>query len=113
MEVRQGISTDYAKEKWDITLDETDLQRLRHEYGQLFGDPDIIKEPVPTWLAMMLLTLEAERFVLVQAPKFGRDVAAVKEQLRANRESFATAMSTATGLTLDETRKVILPEAPR
>jgi hypothetical protein len=74
-----------------------------------------------TLQAMLLLAGEAERFVLVQAPKYGKPVEdlpdgtpGVRSQIRENRDSFATALSLVTGLTLDETRKRVgLPEAPR
>lgn len=103
MEVRQGISTEYAKEKFDVTLDETDLIRLANEYG-------ISADQLTTTTAYLLLTLEAERFVLVQSPKYGRSVEEVRGQLRTNREQFATALSLATGLSQEEMLKRVLPE---
>jgi hypothetical protein len=122
MEVRNGIRGEFGSDPFDIILDETDLQRLKYEYGRLLGDPEAMGnlEEMPTWVAMLLLTLEAERFVLVQAPKYGRPVEdsvnaagltvpGIRSQIHANREQFATALATATGLTLEETRKVVLP----
>jgi hypothetical protein len=102
MQVTQGISNDYAKDKFSITLDETDLIRIANEYG-LAQTP----EQLTTVQVMLLLTTEAERFVLVQAPKYGRDVETVRRQIQENREQFATALTLATGLTLEETRKKI------
>jgi hypothetical protein len=111
VQVTQGIGTDYNKEKFAITLDEADLIRLANEYG-------IAQEmsQLTTAQAMLLLTTEAERFVLVQAPKFGRPVEdwtddrgavhpGVRRQIADNREKFATALTFVTGLALEETRK--------
>jgi len=108
MEVRQGISTDYAKERFDISLDETDLARLAQEYGFYAREQE---HGLNTLQVCRLLTLEAERFVLVQAPKYGRDTAVVIEQLRANREQFAAVLVELTGVKLAEMRKRVgLPE---
>jgi hypothetical protein len=101
MEVRQGISTDYAKERFDISLDETDLARLALEFGiEVYQ----VRE-LTTLQACKLLTLDAERFVLIQAPKYGRDTAVVREQLRSNREQFAHALATLKGTELETERK--------
>lgn len=101
MEVQQGIANDYGKDKFAITLNEVDLQRICTQYKitQPPGELDTVT-------AMLLLSLEAERFVLVQAPKYGRDVEEVRQQIAANRESFATALTMATALSLEETRKM-------
>ncbi|SRR5712692_829015 len=99
MEVRQGVSTEYGKQRFDITLDETDLVRLCNEYGVM--DPSNLT----TVQVYLLLTLEAERFCLVQAPKMGQAAASVVKQIRANREQFAGLLAEMTGLELAETRK--------
>lgn len=102
MVVTMGIShPDYAREKFSITLDETDLERICVQYG-LFK-----RDELTTDQAMLLLTTEAERFVLVQAPKYGRDIEVVREQLRQNRECMSTVLTAITALTLDETRKTV------
>lgn len=98
MEVRQGIATEYAKEKFDVTLDEVDLARLGAEYG--FDPASLSLDQV-----YLVLTLEANRYVLVQAPKLGRPVEDVRAQLRSNREEFAVLLSTIAGMDIDEARK--------
>lgn len=108
MEVRAGIATQYGAEKFDITLDENDLRRLASEYG-FYADP--AENGCTTLQAYLLLTLEAERFILVQAPKYGRPVDQVRAQIAENREQFAAALTMVTGLSLDETRKRVMPEA--
>ena len=107
MHVTQGISTEYSKEKFAILLDETDLIRLMNEYG-IEQEP----EKLTTVQAMLLLTTEAERFVLVQAPKYGKPVEdqpdgtkGIRTLLAENREQFVTALTLATGWTLEESRK--------
>lgn len=85
MEVRMGISTDYAKEKFDITLDEADLARLCGEHDI----SDSQANAMTVAQVFLLLSKEAERYVLVQAPKFGRPAEQVQEQLAQNREDFA------------------------
>jgi hypothetical protein len=102
MEVHQGIATDYGQDKFDVSLDETDLARLANEYG-FYGSPS--ENGLTTLQAWVLLTLEAERFVLVQSPKYGRDMAQVVTQIQANREQFATILVEVTGLELGECRK--------
>jgi hypothetical protein len=102
MEVRQGISTDYAKDRFDVSLDETDLARLANDYGFYETPREGGLSSIQAWL---LLTLEAERYVLVQAPKYGRDMAEVVGQIKANREQFATVLAEVTGLELGECRK--------
>lgn len=63
-----------------------------------------------------LLTLEAQRYVLVQAPKYGRPledqqdghggvIPGVKSELLANREQFAATLADITGLEPAEARK--------
>ncbi len=106
-EARMGISTDYSRERFDVALDETDLQRLATEYGFDYA------AGLTTMQAVRLLTVEAERYALIQAPKFGRPVDAVRAQLLANREEFAVALADVTGLGLAQTRKQLgLPDAP-
>jgi hypothetical protein len=89
-------------------LDETDLSRLASEYG-IAQTP----EQLPTREAYMLLALEAERFVLVQAPKYGRPVESVKAQIRSNREQFASVLAAVTGLSVAECMKRVMPETPQ
>jgi hypothetical protein len=102
---RMGISTDYSRERFDCGLGEEDLQRLAAEYG-------FDASHLTCGQAMHLLTVEAERYVLVQAPKFGRPVEQVVAQLRANREEFAVALVDVTGRELEEMRKMLkLPPA--
>lgn len=63
MEVRIGNSIELADTSWrrqDITLDETDLQRLLIDAGH---NPDIF---VPTDKAFRILELEAQRLLLYQ-----------------------------------------------
>lgn len=102
MEVTQGISTDYAKEKFNVTLDEADLIRLAGEYD--------LPEPrkMTTFQACRLLTLEAERFVLIQAPRYGRKADESRDQLwgpGGNREQFAAALADVTGRDFEECRR--------
>jgi hypothetical protein len=97
MEVHQGIATDYGQKKFDVTLDETDFDRLSVEYG--------FTTQATTLQAWLLLTLEAERFVLVQSPKFGSKAEAVIPQIKENREQFAGILAELTGLDLSECRK--------
>lgn len=94
---RMGISTDYSKERFDCGLGEEDLQRLAAEYG--FDASNLT-----CGQAMHLLTVEAERYVLIQAPKFGRPADVCMQQLRTNREEFARALADA-GLDRAEARK--------
>jgi hypothetical protein len=106
MEIMLGIATDYGQDKFNVSLDETDLMRLACEYGIT---PDLAQ--LTTTQVTRLLTLECERFVLIQAPKYGRPVDVVKEQLRGNREQFARALVELTGLELAECRKRVgLPD---
>jgi hypothetical protein len=100
MEVHQGIATDYGQDKFDVSLDEADLVRMCNEYGIVPDPPNLT-----TLQAWLLLTLEAERFVLVQSPKYGRDMAKVVTQIQANREQFANILVEVTGLELGECRK--------
>lgn len=76
--------------------------RLANEYG-FYATPG--ENGIDIKSAFVLLTLEAERFVLVQSPKFGRDVAVVRSQLVDNREQFAQVLVGVTGLELEECRK--------
>jgi hypothetical protein len=99
-QARMGISTDYSRERFDCGLGEEDLQRLAAEYG--FDASHLTCGQV-----MRLLTLEAERFVLVQAPKYGRPMEQVMDQLRANREQFAMALAQVAGQDLELMRKRI------
>jgi hypothetical protein len=109
MEIRQGISTDYSRERWDIALDETDLARLALEYKYYGANPD---GDLTTMQAARVLSLEADRFVLVQAPKFGRPYDVCSAQLRENREQFAEVMAGITRRDLSEIRKMMgLPDA--
>lgn len=98
MQIRQGIATEYAKEKFDITLDESDLIRMAIEYG--FDPKGISQDQV-----YLLMTLEASRYVLVQSPKYGRPLEQAREQLAVNREEFASVLAAATGIEMVEARK--------
>jgi len=105
MQVYQGIGTEYGQDKFGITLDETDLARLASDYG-FYATPR--ENGVTIDQAYRLLTLEAERYVLVQAPKFGRPVEQIMPQLwgpGGNREQFAAILTEVTGLELPECRK--------
>jgi hypothetical protein len=105
MQVYQGIGTEYGHDKFGITLDETDLARLANEFG-FYTSPG--ENGVTTDQAYRLLSIDAERYVLVQAPKFGRKIEDVMAQLwgpGGNREQFATILVEVTGLELSECRK--------
>lgn len=108
MDVRQGISTEYNRDSFSITLEEVDLQRLCAQF-------DLKRDELTAEQAMLLLVTEGERYVLVQAPKYGRPVddlpgrpgTGVRSQLRANRECMATILTTITALKLEVTRKMV------
>lgn len=104
MEVRDGIATQYAAEKFDITLDETDLARMGHEYG--FEVAALTSDQ-----AYLLLTLQAHRYVLVQAPKYGREHAVASQGIHDVLEQMAGVLAGIKGSDLQAERKAVGLEA--
>lgn len=119
MQVEQGIKNDYNRKSWTILLDETDLARMAGEYG-FYAAPG--ENGLTTDQAMLLLSLEAERYVLVQSPKYRSEkdmnerspdefMVDVANQITANREQFAGVIAEVTGLELEAARRRVgLPE---
>lgn len=98
MEVEKGLATDYGQRRFTITLTEADLERLlrQHAPGQQISALDLPEET-----AYSLLDLEAERYELVQSPKFGEPQESAEARLRANRVQFATQWAAVKGTAVE------------
>jgi hypothetical protein len=88
MKVRKGFSTDYAKNKFDVEIDEADLARLLPEHGF----PPETK--LTTLQAFRLADTLSEWLMLTEAAKISQEMAAKVEP---SRRVFYT--------TVDEVRK--------
>lgn len=84
MEVSVGLAAEYGRISFDVGLGEPDLARLLVEH-HCEVKPDALLEEH----AFLLLWLEAERYKIIQSPKFGEDPAAAAKELEMNRQQFA------------------------
>lgn len=101
MEVKVGLAAEYGQRRFDVSLDETDLARLMFQHEIAVQDGGHLPEEV----VFQLLLLEAERYKLIQSPKFGESTESAMAELRANREEFATWLATAKGTTVEDEKK--------
>jgi hypothetical protein len=96
MEVKVGLAAEYGRISFDVGLDESDLARLLAEHKCETKPGELAEEH-----AFLLLWLEAERYKIIQSPKFGEDPAAAGRALSKNREQFAAILADIKGTSAD------------
>lgn len=103
MEVKVGLAAEYGAKRFDVNLDETDLLRIIKQHGIGQNDSGVghnlteIARSLPEDAVFQLLYLEAERYKLVQAPKFGEPVELAQAALQDNRRQLADLLAVLKG----------------
>lgn len=96
MEVTVGMASEYGRTRFDVGLGEADLDRLLVEHKC-----EVLPSALAEEHAFLLLWLEADRYKVVQSPKFGEDPAAAGRALQENRQQFAAVLADIKGTSAD------------
>jgi hypothetical protein len=96
VEVKVGLAAEYGRVSFDVGLGEADLARLLVEHQAGTKPSALAEEHV-----FLLLWLEAERYKIIQSPKFGEPADASARALGANRKQFAGVLADIKGTSAD------------